>query len=308
MTRKTSNININNAVKDYIAGDSCKVAAIRWNTSEKSLSNYLKANGLFRSKSEIAKIKGVKISANSGNKITMPESDIIALYESGVAEWTIAKQFNVSRQVIKRILVNNNITRRTQSEANRLFQDSRTPTEKHAAIANAQEWTRGKKLPYEHLCNSAKSIERSKANVSPSEKFLFDLLLDRGVVTIPQKAVGKYNIDLAVFPVAIEIFGGGWHASKPKHIERTRYLLNNGWNVVFVWANIIRNPLSAGVADYIVTFLDELSSNPSSISQYRVLRGDGKELSRGSMNDDNISVVVRGYQSTRGGRFDKITG
>lgn len=308
MTRKTSNTNINNAVKDYLSGDSCKVAATRWNTSQKTLSNYLKANGLFRSKSEIAKIKSVKLSANVWNKIAMPEAEIIALYESGVAEWTIAKQFNVSRQVIKRILVNNNITRRTQSEANMLFQSKRTIAEKKASIANAQEWTRGKKLPYEHLCNSAKGIERSKANVSTSEKFLFDLLLDRGIVTIPQKAVGKYNIDLAVFPVAIEVFGGGWHASKPNHIERTRYLLNNGWNVVFVWANVVRNPLSNGVADYIITFLDELSSNPSSISQYRVLRGDGKELSRGSMNDDNISIVVRGYQSIRGGRFDKITG
>lgn len=296
MTRKTSNTNINNAVKDYLAGDSCKIAAARWGTAEKTLSNYLKANGLFRSKAEIAKIKGVKISANSGNKITMPESDIIALYESGIAEWTIAKQFNVSRQVIKRILISNNIKRRGCSKAANNRWDGMTATERKAAISNAIEFNRGKKLSYNHLCKVAKGVERNQSNMSASEKFLFDLLLERGINTIPQKAVGKYNIDLAVFPLGIEIFGGFWHASKPNHIERTRYLLDNGWNMLFIWTHATRSPLCQAVAEYVVTYLDELSRNPSPIRQYRVIRGDGQELSRGSSNDDSITLVVNGFE------------
>lgn len=308
MTRKKPNTNIDDAVKDYIAGDSCKVAARRWNTAEKTLSNYLKTNGLFRSKAEIAKIKGVKISANSGNKLVMPESDIIGLYESGISEQAISKQFNVSRQVIKRVLIANNIKRRGCSESANNRWTNMTVTERKAAIANAQEWTRGKKLSFEHLCKVAKGVERNQSNVSASEKFLFSLLLERGIKTIPQKAVGKYNIDLAIFPLGIEVLGGFWHASKSKHIERTRYLFDNGWNMLFIWNHAIRSPITHGVAEYIVSYLDELSRNPTSICQYRVVRGDGQELSRGSSNDDSISIVANGFESQRGGRFDKIAG
>ena len=296
MTRKKPNTNIDDAVKDYIAGDSCKVAARKWNTAEKTLSDYLKANGLFRNKTEIAKIKGVKISANSGNKLAMPESDIIALYKSGISEQAISKQFNVSRQVIKRILIANNIKRRGCSKAANNRWGGMTATERKAAISNAIEFNRGKKLSYNHLCKVAKGVEMNQSNMSASEKFLFDLLLERGIETIPQKAVGKYNIDLAIFPLGIEIFGGFWHASKPNHIERTRYLLDNGWNMLFIWTHATRSPLCQAVAEYVVTYLDELRSNPSPIRQYRVIRGDGKFLTRGSSNDDSITLVVNGFE------------
>jgi very-short-patch-repair endonuclease len=172
--------------------------------------------------------------------------------------------------------------------------------EKQASIANAQEWTRGKKLSIEHLRNHAKGREQRASGASHAEIALSQMLLRHGVKCIPQLAIDKYNVDLATDRLAIEVLGGLWHSSKPNHIKRLRYILNQGWNVVYIWAIKNRSPLSEIAADYIVAFLNELRGDPSLRGQYRVLRGDGQELARGCAQDDNIAIVVKGYEGGGG--------
>lgn len=299
MTRKTTDIDIDNAIKNYVSGDSAKIAAARWNTGEQALSNLLKAKGLFRSKAERYKIQSDKFTANHPTRIAFSIEDVTAictLYNAGVPEYSIAKQFSISRGTTSRILRENGITRRGCSDAGALRFARMSETERKAAIQAAQDSQRGVPKTNDFLVKRANGIERMKSSVSASEKVLFDFLLDRGVETIPQKAVGIYNLDLAVFPVGIEIFGGFWHASKPKHIERTRYILDQGWNMIFIWSHYTRSPIQPAAADYVVSWLDELRCHPSHVSQYRVVRGDGQELTRGSMNDDNITIVPKGFE------------
>jgi len=297
MTAKCSDINFNNAIKDYLTGDSAEVCATRWHTTEQRLSNALKAQGLFRGSAERRAIKGRKISINSGNKIALPSSDIVGRYIAGQSELELASSFGVSRSVIARILRESNILRHSSSEANTFRFQRMTSEQRKEIIKNAHNAIRGKPASHERMCKAAITREISGFTRSETEIMLSNWLSQRGIVTIPQKAVDKYNIDLAIDSIlGIEILGGSWHQSKPKHIERTRYILNAGWNMLFIWVYNRSQFQPTIVTNYIITYLDKLSRNPSTACQYRVIRGDGKEFVRGSVNDDNISIVPKGFK------------
>ena len=302
MTRKASDTDIDNAIKAYLGGDNGLVAARKFNTSQQTLSKILKAKGLLRTRSESWAIQARKLSATrlASNPIS---GELAAMYEAGLSENEIAKYFRVSRSAIKTRLEAAGVERRSIGEAARWRISKYTQDEKNEMMISAQEYCRGRKLPLDLQIKIAKSREKS-AMCSDSERILTSWLRDYGVKCIPQRAIGIYNTDIAIHPVAVEVLGGYWHSSKPTHAERTRYILNQGWHMVFVWAHHYRSPISPAVADYIVTFLNEVGTNPSSVRQYRVIRGDGKELARRSANDDSISIVAPGYEGGRCGATD----
>jgi very-short-patch-repair endonuclease len=127
---------------------------------------------------------------------------------------------------------------------------------------------------------------------SPGEMLLGEALSDRGLLVVPQKAIGKYNVDLAVAPVAVEVLGGGWHSSKRSHATRTPEILDAGWHLVFVWNYEGVSALVAdAAADYLVAFLEEVRRNPPAVSQYRVITGSGQLLAARSADDDEFPLV-----------------
>ena len=86
----------------------------------------------------------------------------------------------------------------------------------------------------------------SSGNSSDSERVLDEMLQAFGHHPVPQKAIGPYNVDLAVGSVAVEVLGGEWHGYKPRHRERTEQILDAGWSMVFVW-DTPTYPLAVGV-------------------------------------------------------------
>ena len=143
----------------------------------------------------------------------------------------------------------------------------------------------------EKALSVAAGVERSGTrNTSEGERYLAGLLYDRGVTTIPQKAIGPYNVDLAAGTVAVEVLGGHWHRAK-KHGQRLRYLLDGGWDVVYVWSTLGR-PLGPGAAEYVVSHLEFRDRNPSAARCYRVIRGGGESVAGGEVNRDEIPDVV----------------
>jgi very-short-patch-repair endonuclease len=132
--------------------------------------------------------------------------------------------------------------------------------------------------------------EETLSHASSREHQFGAYLTGAGLAVTPQKAVGPYNIDFAVGAIAVEILGGGWHAYKPEHQKRTPYILNQGWHMLFVW-DLKKAPLCVEAAEYVVAFAKNASGNPSAIREYRVIRGDGQLMTRGSADDDQFPLV-----------------
>lgn len=248
-------------------------------------------------------------------KILIPNLDnLLERYIAGESENQLAQEAGVNRSTFRQRLLEAGITPRTQSESERFKWGRMTTAQRSNQVRAAHDATRGRKAPFSELCQRAKSREGSLTyNVAPEEielaHFLrFAMMEYRWEIIdffpweiIHNFAVGPYNCDIGISPIAVEVWGGGWHP-KPIDIERTKYILNAGYSILYVDLDQRRYPLGHIVTNYVVSLYETTRMNPSGKRQYWMVRGDG-ELIFKRFNDNNISLIppfTSGHNPTNG--------
>lgn len=221
----------------------------------------------------------------------LPVDEIVAAYAEGVSSLELSEKYCVSRQAINDRLRQAGMPIRGRSQAGLVRAAKMTPEQRQAQAADAHEAVRGRNASVIELRRRALQIEARGASDSPGEERLREELLKRGIHAQPQRAIGKYNVDLAVAPVAVEVLGGGWHSYKPRHIERTPYILDEGWHLAMVWDFEGRSALGEGAAEYLVSFIEEMRRNPPATCQYRVITGQGEVLATCGREDGEFPLV-----------------
>jgi len=216
---------------------------------------------------------------------TIDSNDLIQLYNSGDSVKVLSEKFNCARSVIVRILNENGIIQRGKSEAMFLRMSQTTPEERARLTASANATVRGVPQPIDRTCKSAITREKTLSGSTSFEIEICNMLINRGFNCIPQKAIGPYNIDIAIIepPIAIEIFGGGWHNSgthAARYRKRIEYILDSGFTPVIIWT--VGNFINSGAIDYIITLSEKLSCSPPIRSEEHVIRGDGYLCSVGN--------------------------
>ena len=223
-------------------------------------------------------------------------SNIIDTYQSGVSELATARQFGVSRAKVRYQLLKAGIIPRNGSEANKLSLSRMTPLERSARTNAAHVAVRGRKVSVAEKELHAIACQNNLTEVSPLETILVDMLRAKGFTIVQQKAIGIYNVDIAIEScrVAVEVNGGNWHTS-PAHfrrdIKRIPYLFDRGWHLIIIWVDKVKHPLAVESADYITTFVQLLGRYEPVARQYRMIWGDGKAVTFPSMNLINNTVV-----------------
>ena len=295
MSRKLSSFDESNICKCYLAGESTKNISDFFGRHIVFVRQILNRNGI-------------------STKVILPDlpiDEIKKRYLSGESENSIAKSFKVSRTKMRKTFIENNIKTRDNATANRIMMATRTTEENRRNSANAHAAVRGVPQTKEHRHKIAKTREAHPFMVAPSEIILADELRKRNIAVIPQKAIGSYNVDVAITEsrIAVEIFGGCWHSfgsHARRFRKRTDYILNHGYAVVIIWVN--RDyPLSKGAIEYLVTLNNKISTEKTLRSQEHVLRGDGNPSGIGQTNlkygaivgGDKCGPLVRG----KDGRF-----
>lgn len=127
---------------------------------------------------------------------------------------------------------------------------------------------------YASRCRAALTKEVNQSVASPGEQALIDALGPLRPTT--QRAVGPYNLDIAILPVAVEVLGSDWHNDPVKlgHMrKRTEDLFGCGWNVLYVRSGRIAP--SVELTDEIAAFVEKSRRDPTFRRQHRVLRSDG---------------------------------
>jgi len=197
--------------------------------------------------------------------------DLRRRYLQGQTKASLASRAGVDRNTIHRCLKKMGVPVRGPAEANLLRMRALSAAERQKLTAAAHEAVRGKRQSSEHRAKVARTREIKQVGVSRIEIKLMRSLRARGLSCTAQKAVGRYNIDVAINspPIAVEIFGGGWHSkgrAAARFRQRTNYLLNRGWTPVFIW--VLRNyPLERGAIDYVVTLAEKLRRHKPARSQ-----------------------------------------
>lgn len=292
LTAKNTSVDFDNLVKLYLNGESLDNLSRDFHTSVQFIKDTFAARGVkLRTNAEREAIKIQKRIARITANDPASFADIGPRYIAGESENALAKSYGVSRNVIRARLLKQGIEIRGYSAANLLKASKESPEERRANAAAAHEAVRGSTRSYESLVQAALTREGIVNRRSHAEILLNTWFIERGVVFTPQKAIGKYSVDFGAYPVAVEIFGGGWHFYKD-HIERFNYLFDHGWNIVVIYVNGRISVLTPSAADYIISFLQETTSNPTAPRQYRVIWGEGKLYAGGSADANELASIV----------------
>lgn len=202
-------------------------------------------------------------------------------YIVGESEKKLACEAGINRWTFRQRLLDAGIRPRNQSEAEKLKWAGMTPAQRAHQVDGAHAASRGRILSFREKHAQALGKEKRLCHVAPIETELATTLRAYGLCITQQKAIGTYNVDVAIHvpPIAVEIFGGSWHCYG-RHLarfhKRIKYILDQGWHVVIIWLDARRYPLRKGAIEYLVVLQQELSGNPVSQRQYRVILGDGQ--------------------------------
>lgn len=240
--------------------------------------------------------------------------DVASRYQAGESEQAIAKSFGVSRSVVRRHLREAGVEIRGRSQATALRMAKLTPEERLRLAENAHAAVRGKPQSVEHRVKCALGREANPPPMPATEAEFAALMLSRhGVRMERERAIGPYNMDFALTEsrVAVEIYGGNWHASSrhaARHRQRLDYMINAGWAVIVVWITP-RWPLTDWAADYVVSLHERRRAGEAGGGQEHVIRGNGDAGPVGEVNPQNGAIVLNFNPGnpTRGenGRFGK---
>ncbi len=238
-----------------------------------------------------ARLRSAGIDA-PGRRHPLDVAAIKRLYLAGESVKALAARFKVSRPAIDRRLREQGVDLRNRSASMYVRMARATPEQRAAWAEAAHDAVRGK--PAKGHEKRAKTYEhRGFCNSSPQELRLIELLKAAGVEVTPQKAIGYYNCDIAIPGVAVEIFGGNWHGSgrrARRQIERTRFILNSGWDLLVILSDA-RSPVTPATADYIVAYAQERRANQAARREYRVIRCTGELVASGCADTENIAFI-----------------
>lgn len=293
MTRIVKPGDANNLIQRYLNGEGAGAAG--------------KAIGIAQSQA-LRILHAYKIPIRS-RRLRVPDS-AIGRYINGESEVSLAIAFNVSRGVIRRQLIEANISPRNHSEG-MYVRMKRTPPDERLRLATAAHTAiRGKMRSDKERARRAITSQSTLRYVTPTETIVMDWLKVRDVTCTPQLAIGGYNVDIAIHmpSVALEIqCSGGGSASRPhNHIKRTKYLLHSGWHVLYVLIST-SHPLLEALADNLVAWMETLGRNKPYIGEYQVVRGDGEFVSSLSADfQDGTCIMYRTRRNNTAGQHPVI--
>lgn len=150
----------------------------------------------------------------------------------------------------------------------------------------------GRKPTDRQLSLRSEAHQRGLLKLSPLAVDLQAMLEARGLATTLEQASGRYNIDIAVSPVAVEVHRYSFNplgATRLHERKRTNYLCNRGWLVCYVWIRPRQYLLTDDAADYVVSLAEEAKRDPSLIGEYRVIRGTGELFATGRGDGNELA-------------------
>jgi very-short-patch-repair endonuclease len=256
----------------YLTGESLAQIAKSLGVSVSTVCRRLDKIGIKR--------RSISEAHRSRTRATIDDRDIARRYREGESELSISTSIGVSRCLIRCVLERTGEPIRGRSEASSNRMAKLTEEERLELTDAAHAAVRGVPQSEQHAFNIARGREANWSQwASPAELEIARTLTERGIDFTPQKAVGPYNIDLAIAEssIAVEVFGGGWHAHgshATRYRERTDYLLDRGWMPIIVWATF-HVPLGPGAAEYVIAQHEIRRSRKPERCCEHVIRGDG---------------------------------
>jgi very-short-patch-repair endonuclease len=214
-------------------------------------------------------------------------SDAVRLYAEGEDLKSLCAQFGIGPHRMESALVLAGVHRRTSGQSLRIRYSRMSEAERAVITRQANIAKRGRPASQKALELRAKTYESTLQAASRADLILGMWLNQRGIQLTPQKAIGPYNVDIAIHEpaVAVEV-NGYWHYLSHRissDDKRREYILDSGWMMIEVRLDsFTASPwkhLRPTCADKIVSLLDSVRVNVATRGKHWVIGGDGESLS-----------------------------
>lgn len=260
-----SRSDIDNIIEQYTSGVSMNKIGKLFGVGDKPIKRVLTNSGVIINDSSIKRFTTTELGA------------IYAAYDSGIGANGIPEHLGIecSCSPIIRVLKAKYGKLRDRSKQQQARMDKSTPEQKASLVKAANNAARGRVATRDEKVKRANTKEGKIRSDSVYEAAVLSVLSDNFDNVIPAKAIDIYNADFAIGNVTVEVFGGGWSYSDKtrvdRYVSRTKEIAKAGFSVVFI---ILTNRSHIGNFNKLIERINDLSINPASASEYRVIWGD----------------------------------
>lgn len=271
--------NLDNLIRRYESGASMKELADEAGIGAPALARRFRNAGVkVRGKAEARRLK-----------VALPEETqriIVERYKRGDGAPALAKQLGLTTWQVYGFLKSIGQSRRSASEAKAVewaTMPEQAKAARVAAMAPAWESIRGRRIPLEEKIRAAKTRYERLLGRGEGEDELANAIKDLGLDVAQQFAIGPYNVDMAIrssrIAVEVERPKSPTHNSSRLTSQRTKYILDQGWTVLFVFLNKAKPGSTVDVASAskdVVSVAEMLRGNESVRGKYGVIGSDRK--------------------------------
>ena len=217
---------------------------------------------------------------------------IIRRYCAGESITTLAAIYQTNRPTLSKLLRENNVQMRTDSENEILKWSRMSPEQRERQVRVTHEALRGRVRPFKETAATANSVYIRRKRIQPIEDKISAALRCMEIPISQQFPVGGYNVDIALHghPIAVEIernrFAGGkvvWQFRK-----RLKYILNQGWSVLYVYGKVFDIP---EIANKIISWFELTSRDESTRGKYGMVDRCPKLRSKTTHKFDGLTRV-----------------
>lgn len=271
--------NIDHALELLKAGHSIAEISLAAGICKQTLRKLIRARGLALPTSQHVK--------------QLPDQEIVRAYLDGASELELSKRYKVARGSIRKRLIKHGVEPRDQSTSGFVSASRMTVEQRQQRARAANDVVRRDGHSLESLRKRAISAERSRIDhrIGVGEQQFCELLAQRGIEAIWQKAVDIYNIDVACGSVAVELRNGarGSHGRDVRR-GRTEKIVEAGYAVLYIHFDELSDLL--GNFEYLVAEIERARSDPPAGRQYRVVRCRTERFARLRGDDGKFAAVA----------------
>lgn len=178
------------------------------------------------------------------DRIELDDEAIGLMYSEGNSENQISKFLSVSRQVVRRRLKRLGIIIRNRSEAEYNKWNHMNEFQRQNQVQKVKMSLIGEIKSEKELLKRANKLQNTTSRKGHFENECKDRLSKLGIACNEQTAVNKYNLDLSFNNFAIEIHINSHNPlTSHRYKERLNYLLNQGWNVIYIRNRKLKNAI-----------------------------------------------------------------
>jgi len=222
-------------------------------------------------------------------------------YQEGESMQALATEVDANRSTLKSRFKNRGIDIRSGSEAQkRRWERVKAEGRTDELVGPAHEGRRGQTLGRQELLNRAQGIEdaaqEGRAPLGRHENALASKLRSKGLSITQQRAVGPYNIDVAIDspPIAVEVLSRHLNRKARRVFrDRMKCLFSRDWAIAYIFAFEWADVSIASIAEQLVTLTKSGGTGPPAINgRYWVIGSDGEFVAFAGRDLDNLARIL----------------